>query len=151
MNIPKILKTEIMTNIFNYMKSLIRILIIGLIIMPFISCEKTEGEGGTSSIIGKVRVKNYDSSFKVLLDEYYAQEQRVYIIYGDDITHSDDVRTNYDGTYRFSFLRKGIYHIYAYSKDSTGTVASGIVPEIKTAEITKNNQHIELDDIIILD
>lgn len=112
----------------------------------FISCEKIEGEGGTSTISGKVRVVKLAGD-----QEYYAQEERVYIIYGDDITHSDDVRTNFDGTFRFSYLRKGNYHLYAYSKDTTGNYDSGKMPVIRTVEITKHNQHIEVDDIIIFD
>jgi hypothetical protein len=116
------------------------------LLTAFISCEKIEGEGGTSTISGKVRVVKLVGE-----QEYYAQEERVYIIYGDDITHSDDVRTNFDGTFRFSYLRQGTYHVYAYSKDTTGNYLSGDMPVIKTVEITKHNQHIEVDDIIIFD
>lgn len=132
----------------------IRILISALAVigmLMFSSCEKPEGEGGASTIVGKVIVEEYDPSFTTLIKTYYAQEERVYIIYGDDITHSDDVRTNFDGTYRFSFLRKGTYHIYAYSKDSTGTSESGVIPIIKTVTITSNNQVVEVEDIVILD
>lgn len=122
-----------------------------LLIIGISSCEKTEGEGGTSSISGKVRVIDYNSNFTLINSEYYAQESRVYIIYGDDITHSRDVRTNFDGTFRFSFLKKGTYHIYAYSKDSSFTSPSGYIPIIVSVDITKNNQHIEVDDIVVLD
>ncbi len=122
--------------------------IVGLIFMltAFTSCEKTEGEGGTSTISGKVRVVKLVGGH-----EYYAQEERVYIIYGDDITHSDDVRTNFDGTFRFSYLRQGTYHVFAYSKDTTGNYISGKMPVIRTVEITKHNQHIEVEDIVIFD
>ncbi len=141
----------------NYMKiinSLRLFLIIGIAALGLLviqSCEKPEGEGGASSITGKVIVREYNSDFSELKKEYYAQEERVYIIYGNDPTHSDDVRTNYDGTYRFSYLRKGTYHVFAYSEDTAGTSISGIVPIIKTVKIGSNNEHVTAEDIIIID
>ncbi len=139
-----------MKNITGLQKYLIlSIAIVSFIILP--ACEKSEGEGGASSITGKVIVREYNSDYTVLQKEYYAQEQRVYIIYGNDPTHSDDVRTNYDGTYRFSYLRKGTYHVFAYSKDTTGTSLSGDIPVIKTVKIGTNNEHVTAEDIIIID
>ncbi|HNW88966.1 MAG TPA: hypothetical protein PKN48_04835 [Bacteroidales bacterium] len=114
----------------------------------FTSCKKEAGEGGTSSIYGKVYVKNYNSTYTVLLEEYYAQDVDVYIIYGDDKTYSERIRTNYDGTYEFKYLRKGTYHIYAYSEDSTLQTNANI-PIIRDIEITKNNQEVEADEIVI--
>ncbi len=127
------------------------LVLLSVVFLLISSCSKEPGPGGTSSVSGKVYVKNYNASFTTLLGEYYAQEQRVYLIYGENDTHSDDVRTNYDGTFRFDNLRKGNYQVYVYSKDSTQTIASGYEPVIKTFEITANNQHIVLEDIIILD
>lgn len=114
----------------------------------FTSCKKEAGEGGTSSIYGKVYVKDYNSTFTVLLEEYYAQDVDVYIIYGDDKTFSDRIRTNYDGTYEFKYLRKGTYHVYAYSKDST-LQTNAMIPVIKDVEITKNNDDVETPEIVI--
>ena len=124
-------------------------IVAGFVLLP--ACEKSEGEGGASSITGKVIVREYNSDYTVLQKEYYAQEHRVYIIYGNDPTHSDDVRTNFDGTYRFSHLRKGTYHVFAYSKDSTATSLSGDVAIIKTVKIPGNNDHVTAEDIIIID
>ncbi|HNX06983.1 MAG TPA: hypothetical protein PKL96_05315 [Bacteroidales bacterium] len=114
----------------------------------FCSCKKDPGEGGTSSIYGKVYMKDYNSTYTVLLEEYYAQDVDVYIIYGDDKTYSERIRTNYDGTYEFKYLRKGTYHIYAYSEDSTLTT-NAMIPVIRDVEITKNNQDVEADEMII--
>jgi hypothetical protein len=121
------------------------------VIFVFQSCSKEPGEGGTSSITGKIYVRDWNASFTTLLGEYYAMEQRVYLIYGDDQFYGNDVRTHFDGTYRFDGLKKGTYHVYVYSKDSTQTVASEFITEMRTVEITSNNQHIVLDDIIIID
>ncbi len=114
----------------------------------FNSCKKEAGEGGTSSIYGKVYEKNYNSTFTVLLEEYYAQDVDVYIIYGDDKTYSERIRTNYDGTYEFKYLRKGTYHIYAYSEDST-LQTNAKIPIIRDIEISKNYQEVEAPEIVI--
>lgn len=112
------------------------------------SCKKEAGSGGTSSIYGKVFAKNYNSTFTVLQEQYYAQDVDVYIIYGDDKSYSDRVRTSYDGTYEFKYLRKGIYHIYAYSIDST-LQTNAFIPVIRDVEITKNQQENEASEIVI--
>src|SRR4051812_30437130 len=84
-----------------------------------ISCKKEAGEGGQATITGKVYVRQYNKTFTTFIGEYYAQGEDVYIIYGNETAVGNRVRTNYDGTYQFSFLRKGSYKVYAYSKDST--------------------------------
>ncbi|HNZ43221.1 MAG TPA: hypothetical protein PLB59_10740 [Bacteroidales bacterium] len=126
------------------------LVIIVFILVPtiFVSCKKDPGEGGTSSIYGKVYMKDYNSTYTVLLEEYYAQDVDVYIIYGDDKTYSERIRTNYDGTYEFKYLRKGTYHVYVYSEDST-LQTNAMIPVIRDVEITKNNQEVEAEEIII--
>lgn len=126
------------------------IMLLSMVSIVAISCSKEAGEGGTSSISGKIWVRDYNVSFTDLLSEYYAMDERVYIIYGENEYYSEDVRTAYNGTFRFDGLRKGTYEIYTYSKDSTQTAGSGLVPVIRTVEITKNNEQVVLDDIIIL-
>jgi hypothetical protein len=128
-----------------------KILFLLLTSVLFFSCSKDPGIGGTSSISGKVFLRDFNASFTTLYGEYYAHEQRVYLVYGDDEMYSQDTRTHYDGTYRFERLKKGKYTVYAYSKDSTQTSPSGYIPVKKIVEITKNNQHIILDNIIIID
>jgi hypothetical protein len=110
------------------------------------ACEKDAGEGGTSTIRGKVYVKNYNGSGQ-LVGEYYGQEEHVYIIYGEATYFGDDVKTSYDGTYEFDFLRKGSYTIFAYSK--CDTCAAGQEPVIVTTEISKNHSTVELPDLVI--
>lgn len=128
-----------------------KILFAFFLISVMISCTKESGPGGTSSITGKVYLRDFNASLTTLLGEYFAQEQRVYLIYGDDEVFSDDTRTHYDGTYRFENLKKGKYTVYAYSRDTTFQAPSGYIPVKKTVEITKNNQHIILDNIVIID
>jgi len=129
-------------------KYLISICAVAFLGLCFASCSKEAGEGGTSSVFGKVYVKDYNSTYTVLQDEYYAPEEDVYIVYGDDRTFSDHVNTNYDGTFEFKYLRKGTYHIYAYSEDST-LQSSGKYAVIRDVEITKNSQEVETSEIVI--
>jgi hypothetical protein len=106
----------------------------------FESCEKTEGTGGTSSIIGRVWVRNYNADFSQINAEYWAEEEDVYIIYGNDTIHSDDTKTSYNGSYRFDYLQKGEYTLFAYSDDSTFTSPSGRVPVKITVTVKDNGE-----------
>jgi len=111
------------------------------------SCKKEPGEGGNSSIYGKVYVKDYNATFTDLQEEYYGPDIDVYIIYGDDKSYGDRVKTSYDGTYEFKYLRTGTYHVYAYSKDSTMQTTASI-PVIKDVKITKKSQEVEVPEIV---
>lgn len=123
--------------------------IVVLLMILLISCSKEEGEGGTSTITGKVYVQLYDDSGTFIISEYYAPEEDVYIMYGNDEIYSDRFRTNYDGAYWFKYLREGNYTVFAYSEDLTGTVASGIVAVKKNVKIKNSDQVVEVEDIII--
>ncbi len=110
------------------------------------SCKKGEGVGGSSTITGKVYVKEY-SSVGNLLAEYYGDQERVYIIYGDGNTYDNDYRSSFDGSYKFEYLNKGTYKVFCYSR--CDTCASGKEAIIKQVEITSNNSTVELEDIVI--
>lgn len=122
----------------------------GVLLLAFVtgSCEKDPGEGGNASVYGKVIVRDYNAEFTYLKEEYPGRDIDVYIIYGDDISVGDRVRTSYDGAYEFKYLRKGNYTIFAYSKDSTLTTNS-VVPVIKKVSIEENKAEVEAPDIII--
>lgn len=132
-----------------------------LISLFLTSCEKEEGEGGTSSIRGKVIVHDFDAGFQNPNPSliYPAADEKVYIVYGtDNNTYDDDFDTSFDGTYEFKYLQKGKYKIYAYTKDTTGAWNGTIniihrpdLPVIMEVEITSNNSIVEVPDIIILD
>ncbi|HRY32598.1 MAG TPA: hypothetical protein P5531_06495 [Bacteroidales bacterium] len=112
------------------------------------ACEKEPGFGGEASIYGKIYVKDYNATFTVLEEEYYGGDVEVYLVCGDDKSYSDRLRTNYDGTFEFRYLRKGHYRVYAYSRDST-LQTNAPVPVILEVEITKRKQHVETPDIVI--
>ncbi len=116
-----------------------------------VACEKGPGEGGSSSISGRVIVRQYNANFTVLTEPpYEATDEDVFIIYGDDDTYSDKTSTNYDGTFRFDYLRKGEYSLYAYSEDSANYPSQREIAVIRTVKITRNKQDIKVPDIIIL-
>ena len=103
------------------LKKIITILLIGAAIGG-ISCKKPAGEGGTSTIRGLIHTKNYNSNFSLLQNEYPGADLDVYIIYGNDATYGNRIRSGPDGLFEFKYLRKGSYKIYVYSKDSLATV-----------------------------
>ena len=123
------------------------------IILPvvfFISCEKEPGEGGNSTITGKIYVREYNKDFSELKAEYYGADEDIYIIYGDGTVPDDDLKTGPDGDFSFQYLRPGTYTLYAYSADSTGLSASGTVPVYLTVEITEKKQTVDAGTIVIL-
>jgi len=119
------------------------------IFMLFVSCSKEAGDGGNSSITGSIIVHDYNSNYTQLNGIYNGADEEVHIIYGDDLSYSDRIRTNYNGVYEFKFLRPGDYTIYAYSEDSTLTLPSGKYAVIRQVKITSNHQTVKADDMII--
>lgn len=132
---------------------MIRYLFIAIITfgLGLTSCRKGPGPGGKASITGKVYEKKYNATFSVLLEEYYAGDYDVYIVYGDNPTYNDNTSTHHDGTYVFDYLLPGTYTLYVYSKDKTGTSPSGDIILEKEVEITDKKQEIVLDDFIVED
>lgn len=116
------------------------------------ACEPEEGEGGGASIQGQV-VKRIAYSSPILgiedsiIDEYPAIDERVYIVYGDDQIYSDDFKTDYDGWYKFEYLKKGDYTLYVY--EECDTCPEKVRPVFLTIELEKNNDFIEAEPIYI--
>lgn len=116
---------------------------------------KEADKGGSSSIKGKVFLRDYDIAFTTLQSQYYKADEDVFIIYGNDTIQDDDTKTSYDGSFRFNGLRKGNYKLYVMSKDSAkihDCFGCTIIPDstiIKTIEITTNRQEILLPDFVI--
>lgn len=117
-----------------------------IVIFALSGCTSLPGDGGTSTITGKIYTELYNAS-GTLYQEYYSPDEKVYIIYGDNIAYDDEVSTAYDGTYKFEYLRKGTYTIYVYS--DCLLCPGGTEAKIVDVEITDNNSVVELADIII--
>lgn len=117
-----------------------------MISLLLFSCEKEPGEGGMAVITGNVLTREYSDAGN-FIGEYYTAEQRVYIVYGAGSTPDDDMRSGFDGSYRFEYLRKGDYTVYAISECNTCVSNQRVVAHEVT--ITKRNQVVELPDLII--
>ena len=119
--------------------------LLALISLVAIGCTQPEGEGGTSTITGKVYAFNYNNS-GILQEEYYLADEDVFIIYGDgDNFYDDSYKTSFDGSFRFQFLRPGTYTVFVYS--DCISCPSGTEAISQTVEITSNNQDIVLEDL----
>ncbi|MCC6599618.1 MAG: hypothetical protein IT223_02975 [Crocinitomicaceae bacterium] len=126
-----------------------------LFLLVLASCKKDPGEGGNSSITGKVKkevrvVLTNPATFQYSTP---AADEDVFIVYGDHISPDDRVWTNYKGEYEFLNLRKGKYTVYVYSKDTTGI--QGVDPDRmvikKEIEITDNKQELDIPVLTIYD
>jgi hypothetical protein len=128
------------------MKKIFLILSITLAIVS-LSCKKPAGEGGNSSITGMVHVTNYNANFTVVNAEYPGADIDVYIIYGDEISYGNRIKTSPDGRFEFRYLRPGKYKVYAYSKDKDAYLDGNTNPPEKAiideVEITKKKQTVE--------
>jgi len=131
------------------MKRCLNFFLVLLLLTAFYSCSKEAGEGGNSTIYGKMTTYNYNAEFTNLRGIYPSADEDIYIIYGNDRSYSERVRTNYNGVYEFKYLRPGDYTIYAYSKDSTLTLISEMVAVIRNVTITDNKQTVEAEEMKI--
>jgi hypothetical protein len=113
-----------------------------ILIFTLYGCKKPPGEGGSASINGRIWVKDYPAML-----EWAGYDEYVYIIYGDEISYGDRIRSTFDGRFEFNFLRKGKYKIYSYSFNPSAPLVDSAV--IKEIEITGRKQKIDLGDIVI--
>jgi hypothetical protein len=133
-------------------------IVLAFSILLVASCSKDEGEGGTSTIKGKLCEKKYDNGYHTLLSQSSAPDENVFIIYGGDHdTYDDDYKTSYNGEYEFKYLQKGTYKIFAYTTDTTGVSVNGYVDENKpkipvfaTVDVTENGSTVTVPDMTIL-
>jgi hypothetical protein len=125
-------------------------------ILTVVSCKKEAGEGGNSSIRGKIK-----REVRVVLDNpstaiktFPAADEDVYIIYGNHVSPDDRVQTNYMGEYEFLYLRPGKYKVYAFSKDTNAVAVpwdEDHMTVIREVEITDGKQQVSAADMTIYD
>jgi len=106
---------------------------------------------GTSSISGTVMLTNYKNESEwpnlEIKDKTPAQEQEVYLTYGEHSFYDTRIRTQEDGTFVFSNLIKGDYKIVVYSEDVSGGTAN--IAKTKLVTISEETQNIDLGTIDI--
>lgn len=85
------------------------------------ACNNKEGEGGTGTIQGFVKLVHHpDDDYQLHVDTMNAAKTDVFIVYGDDQFYGDDTETDPNGMYQFDYLTPGDYTVFAYSTLSTG-------------------------------
>ncbi len=132
------------------MKNISFIILISLLA----SCSKPEGEGGNSSISGKVNLEFWNNTFTIMNYEELAQVYEVFIVYGDNFSYNDRITTDYQGEYEFKYLRPGDYTVYVYSKVNSFEATNGLAPSdealIQNVTLSKDEELI-LEEFTVLD
>lgn len=102
----------------NITRSLVSLLLLSLSLLLFIKCNNSEGFGGDAHIKGTLILKAYNDDFSELIYSKPAADEKVFLVFGDNEFVSDDINTDYNGNFRFSYLRPGNYKVFYYSLDS---------------------------------
>ncbi len=126
----------------------IKILLCIFLIGSSYSCKKP-GIGGEAKITGFVNVKKYNATFTQYIGEFPGKDLYVYIVFGNHSGYDKRIKTDYQGRFEFANLYKGDYTVYLYSRDSTLTDLSGIVPVTHQVILEKYKSVVDLDTITV--
>jgi len=119
-------------------------LLVALLGILTVSCEKSEGLGGTGSISGVIIEQFYNDDYSELLTTTPAVDEEVFILFGSDKTPGDRVNTGTSGDFRFDYLYPGTYQIYYRSDDITTILED----EWHTMEVSlENGERVVLGDL----
>lgn len=119
-------------------------LLVACLLFSLCSCDKEPGDGGSSEIRGSVVKRDY-ILFPGIYTDGPAQELDVYICYGNDDNAIDDrTRTSFDGSFKFSGLRKGDYRIFIYTEDTALANYGNQIPVQVDTRIDKNHSARDL-------
>ena len=127
-----------------------------LAVFIFSSCKKEAGDGGNSSIKGKIsrQIRVVLNNPSTAIGTFPAADEDVYIIYGDHVSPDDRVQTNYNGEYEFLYLRPGKYTVYAFSSDTNSVVVpwdEEHMTVLHELEITDGEQTVVAPDMTLYD
>ena len=99
---------------------------------------------GYSRISGRVLMHDTGNS-----SDFYISDQKVYIVYNNNIAYDTYTRTNFDGFYEFTNLVPGHYTVYTYSKDINNISPDTKIPVKYDLDITNTHQDTTLMDLEI--
>lgn len=114
------------------------------------ACNKEPGEGGKAEIRGRLMEQDYSNGGLPVGAPYPVAGNNVYIIYSDATDGAypnDNVDSGPNGEFRFIWLRKGTYTLYALS--DCANCASGTKTIYATAEIGDRKEVVIVGDLLI--
>lgn len=123
----------------NFFKNILGVGLCSLFALTLFSCSDEEGEGGKSTLWGKVykvsdngdiavsgSFPNLNCSF--VKDTVLAAGEEVYIIYGGSgEIYDDKVKTSSNGCYQFEYLKSGKYKVYVLGDNNTIAMSDAIL------------------------
>lgn len=127
-----------------------------LLLAFVVGCKKEAGEGGNSTIFGKIQkdIRIVLSNPATTQATVLAADQDVYIVYGDHTSPDDRIQTNFDGEFEFRNLRPGNYTIYTFSKDTNAVAVpwdEDHMPITLNIEISDKKQERDAGTLTIYD
>ena len=126
-------------------KSIVRLALAALpLVALFSSCTNGPGPGGKASITGTIKGTRYVNNCTTNAGSFLAEDEDVYIIYGEDPSYGDRIKSGPGGVFQFKYLRPGKYTIYAYSTTCTVAQKEAVIMEV---EITDKNQELITDTL----
>lgn len=124
--------------------------LLALAAIPFVvlfsACSNGPGPGGKASIQGTIKATRWVNNCTTNAGTFLAEDEDVYIIYGDEPSYGDRIKTGPGGTFYFPYLRPGKYTIYAYSTTCTVAQREAVIMEV---EITDKNQALITDTLFL--
>jgi hypothetical protein len=123
-------------------------ILFGVLLFSIYSCSKGPGPGGDATITGKLLVESYNSNCSIKQAEFYGVDEDVYLIYGDDPSYTERVRTGPGGVFWFPYLRKGTYTVYAITQSCSAILGDSIIS--KTIEIKDRKETISTEDLVVI-
>ncbi|MEN8202604.1 MAG: hypothetical protein ABFS28_08420 [Bacteroidota bacterium] len=135
-----------------YSSGLCSIAVLWLLMLLSLSCEQTEGRGGTGSVSGTLMEHFYNDDFSSLIFQKPAVDEEIFILYGEEKSVGDRVLTGVSGEFRFKYLYPGTYYVYYRTRDSTAILDMN-VEKVYEAELDKGEDLDlgELQKLSILD
>ena len=136
------------------MRSILKILFFFMVMVMLLvcmRCTKEPGVGGSATVTGKIYAKDFNT-LGTSTGEYYAQNYKVYLIYGNEGgAFDDDVNTSHDGSFEFNYLQKGDYELFVYSDYSYCLACGNLGDSVISLkfQITDKKQELDLSDITI--
>lgn len=126
-------------------------IITAITILLATSCSQDEGVGGNSHIRGKLMVNYYNDDFSQLLssEPLPAQDEDLFLIFGEDSVVGEKTSTSYTGDFEFEYLWPGNYKLYYYSEDTLPSLSDKIDTKIVREITLAKNETATLNDLII--